>query len=120
MPVRDDAATTCAACGSSFKRAGRQRFCSVACRQAAWRAKQQAPVEPVVARADVVYACPTCEARYLGEQRCPDCNTWCRRLGPGGLCPCCDEPVAITDLLAPEQFIDRRPSRRRKEVSRRS
>lgn len=75
-----------------------------------------APVEPVAARADTVYQCPACDARYLGEQRCDECNTWCRRLGPGGPCPCCDEPVAITDLLNPDQFArpaPDNPTRRR-------
>jgi hypothetical protein len=46
-----------------------------------------------------VYECPVCGARFLGEQRCPDCNVFCRRLGPGGPCPHCDEPVALADLL---------------------
>jgi hypothetical protein len=105
--VRDDTATTraCPVCASAFDPAGRQRFCSTGCRQAAWRTKQAAPVEPVVTRSDTVYACPTCEARYLGQQRCDTCNTWCRRLGPGALCPCCDEPIAISDLLAPDQLL---------------
>ena len=40
-----------------------------------------------------------CEARYLGEQYCTDCRCFCRRIGPGGLCPACDAPVAIADLL---------------------
>ena len=57
------------------------------------------PAEPVVARSGTVYECPACEARYLGDQRCQDCNTWCRRVGPGALCPHCDGPVAITDLF---------------------
>jgi hypothetical protein len=51
-------------------------------------------------RESVVYECPSCETRYLGEQRCGDCNVFCRRLGSGGLCPCCDEPVTIAELLA--------------------
>jgi len=50
------------------------------------------------------YQCPHCETRYLGEQRCPDCNTWCQRLGPGGPCPHCDELVAVSDLIADNQF----------------
>jgi len=52
-------------------------------------------------RPATVYECPTCDARVLGTQRCPDCNVFCRRLGPGGPCPHCDEPVALADLLAP-------------------
>jgi hypothetical protein len=30
-----------------------------------------------------------CDARLLGVQRCEDCNTWARRIGPGGPCPHC-------------------------------
>jgi hypothetical protein len=46
-----------------------------------------------------VYQCPSCDRRYLGEQRCEDCNVFARRVGPGGSCPHCDEPVAVTDLV---------------------
>ncbi len=115
-PVRDDTATTCPVCQVPFQRLGRQRFCSTRCRQNAWRATQAAPGEPIVAKADTVYACPDCDARYLGDQRCDSCNLWCRRLGPGAPCPCCDEPIAITDLLDPEQFtktVTAKPNRRR-------
>ena len=49
-------------------------------------------------REHTVYECPGCGQRLLGEQRCPDCATFARRIGPGGPCPHCDEPVAITDL----------------------
>ncbi len=45
-----------------------------------------------------IYQCPDCEERYLDERRCPDCQLFCRRVGTGGLCPHCDEPVAVTDL----------------------
>jgi hypothetical protein len=50
-------------------------------------------------RAATVYECPSCQARYLGAQRCDDCQLFCRRVGPGGLCPHCDEPVAVGDLI---------------------
>jgi hypothetical protein len=104
-PVRDDTATMlCQVCGNLFVPMGRQRHCSTICRQKAWRRRQAAPVEPLVTKPDTVYACPGCDARYLGQQRCEDCNSWCRRLGPGGLCPCCDEAISVTELLAPEQF----------------
>ena len=104
-PVRDDSATiTCLVCGQAFEPQRRQRFCSTSCRQTGWRRTRRAPIEPVVARTDTVYACPICDARYLGQQRCDDCNTWCRRLGPGALCPCCDEPIAISDLFDADQL----------------
>ncbi|MGI8792016.1 MAG: hypothetical protein ACR2H3_02380 [Acidimicrobiales bacterium] len=104
--VRDDTATTgCAMCSRQFRRLGRQRFCSTVCRQTAWRRQRSAPAEPVVAKSDTVYECPECDTRYLGEQRCPDCNTWARRIGPGGSCPCCDEPIAIADILTTDQLL---------------
>ena len=46
----------------------------------------------------------TLQARYLGTQRCQDCNTWCRRLGAGGTCPHCDDIVAVKDLVADNQY----------------
>lgn len=42
--------------------------------------------------------CPDCEARYVDERRCPDCQLFCRRVDLGGLCPHCDEPVTIGQL----------------------
>ena len=107
-PSRDVGVTmTCSVCGRAFRPVGRRRFCSDACRQAAWRRRHAAvraavPVLPPRApRAAIVYECPACAARYLGEQRCPDCNVFCRRVGLGGRCPHCDEPVAVADLLGP-------------------
>lgn len=45
-----------------------------------------------------VYECPSCEQRYLGLRRCGDCNLFCRRVGPGGLCPHFDGFVAHSHL----------------------
>ncbi len=45
----------------------------------------------------VVYECPGCEERLV-ERRCPECNVFCRRLGPGGLGPGCDERVLVDEL----------------------
>jgi len=39
--------------------------------------------------------------RYLGEQRCPDCGVFCSRIGLGGACPHCGDPVAVADLIDP-------------------
>ena len=100
----DDLTITCPICGHGFHPIGRRRFCSDACRQAAWRARQPvtpvAPIPPRSPRPVTVYACPACETRYLGTQRCPDCHLFCRRIGPGGACPHCDEPVALVDLVS--------------------
>ncbi|MGH3565282.1 MAG: hypothetical protein ACRDRH_04475 [Pseudonocardia sp.] len=85
--------------------ARRQRYCTPACRQAAWRARHTdppAPTSPIIAarprREITVYECTECEQRYLAEQWCPDCQRPCRKIDVGGLCPHCDEPVAIMDL----------------------
>jgi len=92
----------------------RARYCSDACKQRAYRLRRTAGGPPVLTNlaadprrrqtllAHTVYECPSCETRFLGERRCPDCNTFCRRLGPGGSCPHCDEPVLLTDLLPTE------------------
>jgi hypothetical protein len=102
-PLRDDGVTiACRVCGRHFPPAGRRVFCSPACRQTAWRRRHPTPLPTVPARSarsSTVYQCPECERRYLGEQYCDDCRHFCRRVAVGGLCPACDEPVAITDLL---------------------
>jgi predicted amidophosphoribosyltransferase len=109
LPLRNDSVTMadgiCPVCGNPFRPVGRRRYCSDACRQAAWRARNcvPKPILPIpdgTPRSDTVYECPSCGVRYLGEQRCPDCQLFCRRIGPGGNCPHCDEPVAISDLIS--------------------
>lgn len=92
----------------------RARYCSDACRQRAYRLRQATvvPTDPTVLTPDprrrqarvahTVYECPTCETRLLGKQRCPDCHVFCRRLGLGGLCPHCDEPLLVAELLPQE------------------
>jgi hypothetical protein len=52
------------------------------------------------ATAGVVYECPECEERFVGERRCPDCQVFCRRLGVGGCCPSCGEVVTADELVA--------------------
>lgn len=105
-PSRNDGLTrVCLVCGHTFAPVGRRRFCTDACRQTAWRWRHPVPlatVPPRPPRTAVVYECPACAARYLGAQRCADCQRFCRRIGPGGTCPHCDEPVAIVDLISTE------------------
>lgn len=101
--IRDDIQTTthCPVCATGFTPNRRQRYCTPACRQAAWRTRQdqRAPppaitLSPRVPRRDhTVYQCPECDTRHLGQQWCPDCERPCIRLDLGGLCPHCDEPI---------------------------
>ena len=119
FPSRNDGITiaraVCSVCGSPFHPTGRERarakpvacrrYCSDACRQAAWRhrhpgPKDQLPPPNGVPRLGTVYECPSCGSCYLREQRCPDCQLFCRRIGPGGRCPHCDEEVAVADLVS--------------------
>ena len=98
---------TCPVCQSYFSPSGRRRFCSDGCRRLAWKRQHQAPPVPIVVpppgqprRPLTVYECGACGTRLLGAQRC-DCGTFMHRIGRGGLCPCCDEPVAVEELLQP-------------------
>jgi len=100
---------TCPVCQSFFTASGRRRFCSDACRRLAWKRQHQAPVVPIVVpqpgrprRPFTVYECASCGTRAVGEQRCEDCGTFMSRVGLGGHCPNCDEPVAVADLMAEE------------------
>jgi hypothetical protein len=107
-PSRNDGVTTlCPICQRAFVPRGRQQVCSAACRQALWRRRHPSvPAGPALlparsARSVTIYECAACGTRYLGEQRCPECHQFCRRVGLGGRCPHCDEPVAVADLLGP-------------------
>jgi len=98
------AAHRCPVCGTPPE-SPRATYCSDAHRQLAYRRRQSAPPPPPPPlpppRHLVVYQCPACEERYLGQQRCDQCNIFCRKLGAGGLCVHCDQPVAVEELLAP-------------------
>lgn len=48
----------------------------------------------------VIYECSDCGERST-DRRCPDCNLFTRRLGNGGNCPNCDEPVLVEELVNP-------------------
>lgn len=104
----DEATTTailCPFCQNAFTPIRRQKYCTPACRQGAWRARHHPTPLPVVAppphtprRQITVYECPNCSTRSLGQQWCPDCNQPALRIDYGGLCPHCDQPVTISDL----------------------
>jgi hypothetical protein len=49
-----------------------------------------------------VYECDNCGSRALGEQRCEQCGTFMSRVGIGGCCPSCDEPIAVAELVGQE------------------
>ena len=100
----DITARPCPVCGQAFTPIRRQRYCTPACRQAAWRTRNPASAPVVVLppatrqRDHTVYECSSCGTRRLGQQWCPDCNRPAVRLDLGGLCPHCDEPITISDI----------------------
>lgn len=106
-PSRDATVTaTCLACQQPIH-TGRGRFyCTARCRQAAYRRRHSTATPPLALpekgrrRTDTsVYVCPDCDTRTAGRQRCNDCNTFTQRLGTGGHCPNCDEPITVDELL---------------------
>ena len=98
------ATTHCPVCDSEFVPIRRQRYCTPACRQTAWRTRHPTTTPQITLpprtprRAITVYQCPTCDTRRLGQQWCPDCHQPAVRLDLGGLCPHCDEPITISDI----------------------
>ncbi len=105
----DPVTMICPVCQQPFTPTGRQTYCEDACRAAAYRRRRDAGKATAVVpkalprRPITVYECDGCGARALGDQRCDDgCGTFMRRVGVGGLCPCCDEPVAVNELVGQE------------------
>lgn len=112
VPSRDDpATTTCPLCQAHFTPVGRQIYCSTPCRKTAYRRRHQTPTTALTVPAArhrrdyTIYECPDCDQRLYGEQRCADCGSFARRVGLGGPCPHCDQPVALSDLLDQETTI---------------
>jgi len=105
QPTRKPA---CLACQAPLPAArGRQAYCDQACRQDAYRRRHATPAATPTnplppdtsRRTGTVYACPSCQTRYLGQQRCDDCNIFASRLGRGGTCPDCDSLITLDELL---------------------
>ena len=122
-PLRHDSVTTtCPVCERSFTPVGRQKYCTDACRAAAYRQRRDSGRAPVFVpngqprKPLTVYECDGCGARAVGEQRCEECRTFMRRVGIGGSCPSCDEPVSVEDLLGQDGTIEaqERPRKRRR------
>jgi len=95
----------CPVCATPMHGRADQRYCTPACRQAAYRSRTTPPTHqgppPLPGRSrreDTVYECGACGQRLLGEQWCPDCQRPARRLGPGAECPSCGDPITITDI----------------------
>jgi hypothetical protein len=99
---------TCPLCQAYFTPLGRQIYCSTPCRKTAYRRRHQHPAVAITIpaarprREYTIYECPDCGERIYGEQRCDQCGSFARRVGIGGPCPHCDQPVALSDLLDQE------------------
>ena len=104
----DGVTMICPVCQHTFSPTGRQQYCGDPCRAAAYRRRRDAGNVTVIVpktkprRPVTVYECDGCGARAVGEQRCEECRTFMRRVGIGGECPCCAEPIAVNELLGQE------------------
>ncbi len=112
IPSRHDGVTmTCPVCQCSFNPVGRQRYCGDPCRSAAYRRRRDAGQTPVVVpkgqprKPITVYSCDGCGARAVGDQRCEECQIFMRRIGIGGTCPSCEEPISVNELLGEEVIV---------------
>ena len=113
-PSRDEDATVpCPVCRRPFSPSGRALYCSDYCRKKAWHRRHQEPPAPVVVppaglprRQVTVYACEPCGTRALGEPRyiSEECGLFMAKVGIGGLCPACSEPVAVEELVEEAAF----------------
>jgi hypothetical protein len=99
-------AGACLVCGSPLPPGRPRTTCGDRCRQTLWRRLHQTPLAaPVLparqpSKPHTVYQCEHCGTRALGDQQC-DCGKFMRRAGIGGLCPCCDQPITLNELLQP-------------------
>ena len=95
----------CPVCQSWFIVHGPQLYCSKLCRDTAYRRRKRSATRPVhqpvsgPTHSLTVYECAGCRTRALGYDRCEQCRTFMRKVGLGGPCPYCNEPVTVTDLL---------------------
>jgi hypothetical protein len=105
---------TCLICGAAPS-PSEQRYCTRACQRQAYRLHHHQPsrLDVVFPRAElkrrqqltqytVLYACPSCDTRSVGEQRCAECNTFARTLGLGGHTRYCYTGLLLNDLPGPE------------------
>ncbi len=106
LPLGNVSATpNCLNCQTALLSGRPRSYCSDACRITAWKRRMRATQStndipkgrPI--KAATIYECPQCEVRYLGNQYCSDCGSFCYKVGGGGYCPHCDEPVAFVDLV---------------------
>lgn len=105
MPSRNGSVTdSCNICGKPLPPGRPRSTCSDACRQALWRRRHQPDMAPPAVPSNLprkprtVYECDDCGSRQLGVQFCDDCHRFMRRLGYGGISPCCAEPVTFDEL----------------------
>ncbi|MGQ0680338.1 MAG: hypothetical protein ACT4OM_11915 [Actinomycetota bacterium] len=107
-PAANNTLATCPVCQGRFVVHGKQLYCGKPCRDTAYRRRKHSairriPQPPTRPRRGLsVYECEGCGKRSLGYERCEQCRKFLRKLGLGGSCPYCDEPVTVTDLLKEE------------------
>jgi hypothetical protein len=114
--MTETARRLCPSCQQYFAAPAGRAHCSGACRMADWRRRHpdHQPPNPTPTPPPDVYICTRCQRRYQFHQpalatpapNCPHCAIPTRRLGVGGHCPCCDQPVAAIELLDNQEVTD--------------
>jgi hypothetical protein len=111
-PMREgsrDGQAGCLVCGKDTP-STRAKYCGRAHQQRSYRLRHQTPTADLTlvrkglqrrkALVDhTIYECSSCGQRFVGVRRCESCNLFARALGLGGVCPECDSPVLVNDLL---------------------
>ena len=109
-PPRDAYVTwQCVVCDAPLPKR-RSRYCSKECYRRGSDIRRIAPAgvirqhlerqRPAQSGWLTVYACNSCGTRALTESGCPSCGGTLARVGLGGPCPHCHEPVLLTDLAS--------------------
>ena len=111
-----DGCSGCLVCGAPLA-STRARYCSRAHQQRAFRLRHRTGVDLQNLRrqlqrrdalvAHMVYECPNCTERFVGERRCSECHLFSRAIGVGGHCPECEAPILLADLLGEEVVAPR-------------
>ena len=111
-PMREgsrDGQGGCLVCGKDTP-STRAKYCTRAHQQRSYRLRHQAPTADLTyvrkalqhrkaLVAHTIYECGGCGERFIGLRRCESCNFFGRAVGVGGVCPECDTPVLVADLL---------------------
>ena len=111
-PVRNVSVTaTCGVCGGPLPPGRARRWCSDACRQAAFRLRRAAPRPALPAKADTVYECPSARPATWVSSAARTATAGAGVWGRGGRARTATSLVVLSDFLRPDQLGGQTPNR---------